>query len=261
MVEKNNEDIRQKLLKKLKSFEMMIGCTTEDLLTALAMEIGARLPQSPVNIDELAVKVAKLLPDANALSEKIRIAVESKMAGKLDEVMATVSKGMDQNKIDPQSIIAGVAALLQPQIVEAAKTAGEAVFQANSKALIENINKVMEQRFQELAAVESVTPSEVTTGTERAAAGVRPGGPSMAGTLLQMATTNPEGLKGLADTIKSIIEIFKPAAPAGGALNEFNKYMMFHDLMTKIEKRTATPDEIQKGVQSVFTGTPSPPTG
>ncbi len=254
MTSDRNEQLRANLLKKLKGLEMVLGCSAEDLLSVLALEIGARLPQQEnVNLDDLALKVVKLIPpvDINSISQKISIAIETKMAGKLDEVMSLMQKGLSEAKPNPEGIIQGVAAILQPGIAQAAQQAAEAVFTANAEALKKNIATALDTRLKELSA--AGTASQV----------VAPGNsgvPGMSGGLMQMAMSNPEGLKSLAEALKGIIDIFRPSQPAANAnVVEFNRLMSFHDLMTKIEKRVATPDEISRGVSQVFTGVQAAP--
>ncbi len=246
MTTENSDQLRKRLIGKLKGLELVIGCTTEELLTVLALEISARIPgQETVNVDDIVNKVVARLPDFKVMADKISVAIESHLAVKLDEVMTLVSKGLSQTSPDPQSIIQGVAAVLQPQIGAASRQAAEAVFNANKTALTEAINKTMDERFSQLTAA-------APAGGVMVQAGQPPSGPSMGSNLLAMATQNPEGLKGLAEAIKAIVEIFKPPVAQNAALNDFNKYMGFHDLMTKIEKRVATSDDIAQGIGKVF---------
>jgi hypothetical protein len=248
MTSDKNEQLRANLLKKLKGLEIVIGCSTEDLLTVLAMEMSARIPaQGEVNIDALAAKVAALIPLPDV--QKMTVAIETKVAMKLDEVMSLLNKGLSDSKPDPDSIIKGVAAILQPQIAQAAQSASEAVFAANSKAIMDNIKTVMDQRYKELAETAGGSNGEPNTNQETQMQ--KPPGGGMGG-IMQMAVTNPEGLKSIAESLKSIIEIFKPAPAGNPALNDFQKYMGFHDLMTKIEKRVATSEDITKGITEVF---------
>jgi len=247
------EQLRKRLLGKLKGMEMIIGCSTEELLQVLALEISARLPQSQpapaIDVDEIVNKVTARLPDFKVMSDKISVAIESHLAVKLDEVMGLVQQSMSAQGTppDPTSIIKGVAAVLQPQILEASKVAAETVFSANQKALLDEVNKAMESKFSQLQAT-APQPDPNAAG-----AGAPVGRPGMGSGLMQMALSNPEGLKGLAEALKAILDVFKPApAPASAALNDFSRFMNFHDLMTKIEKRTATSDDIAKGIGNVF---------
>jgi hypothetical protein len=248
MTTDNNEQLRKKLLGKLKGLEMVLGCTTEEFLQVLSMEIGARLPQpaGTGDIDEIANKVIARLPDFKAEIAKMSNVIEAHLAVKLDEVMSLISKGMGDNAPDSKSIIAGVAAVLEPKLAEASKAAAEQVFRANHDALMVDVGKAMEEKYNQLQA------QAPTQDPNAAGPGGRPG---MAGGLLQMAMTNPEGLKGLAEAVKAVIDVFKPPVAASAALNDFQRFMNFHDLMTKIEKRTASSDDIAQGIGKVFGAT------
>ncbi len=258
MSDEKTEKTRQELLEKLKGLEFALGCTAEELLSVLAIEIGARLPaQQPqqVDIEQLAILVAKQMPslDLKGMEQKIIVAIEAKVGVKLDEAMALMNRGLNEAKPNPESIIQGVAAILQPGIAQAAQQAAEAVFMANAKAIQESIKVAMDQRFKELT--ESAGAGTPATGMPTLPA-IPQGSGGMAGGLIQMAMSNPEGLKGLAEVIKAIMEILKPApVPVNAVLSDFNQKLAFHDLMTKIEKRQASTDDIAKGIAASFQGT------
>jgi len=182
-------------------------------------------------VDEIVKATIKKLPppvDEVALVEKIGAAVEAKIAIKLSEVLEAVKASSGESKPNTEGIIKGVAALLQPQIVEAAKQASEVVFAANSQALMNQI----QEKLQEAKT--------------KAEPGVSIGNMS-AGGLIQALLANSEG-------IAKLISVFRPPPPPEVKAAELlGMSLRLAEKIDRVRSGKAQIDELTEDIQKGLT--------
>ncbi|MDD4961008.1 MAG: hypothetical protein PHX07_02100 [Candidatus Marinimicrobia bacterium] len=212
----------------------------EEIKTEIVERIKPLLNQSPapaVDVKELASEV---LP---ALTEQIHTHInksvadtETRIGLKLAEALEAIQKQLttitaSKAGVDSNTIIQGVVQVLQPEIVKASQEAADAVFQVNAKSMMEAINAQLSARMEQAQSPRSP-----------------------AGGLLGGILNNPEIMSKLLDKV-----LGAPAAPQNAFMADFSRMMGFHDLMTKIEKRVATSEDIAKGFQNITSPNPQIP--
>ncbi len=253
-----NQDSQVQKLKKLAKMtgidiEAALAEVQEKTVQMAIDKISPLIKQpAPVNVDmdELTAKVVEALkPVINSHIETTVANSELRIAGKIAEVIEELQKKIDVIKItskpeDAQSIIQGVAATLQPVIVQESQRTVEAIFQANFKAMQSEIQRLMDEKLKSHQSQDA----DLTVQSQVGGVGL--------GSLFQVLM-NPEIL----NAIKGVVEVFKPAPAAAPAafMADFGRMMSFHDLMTKIEKRTATSDDITRGLSNIASPSPSIP--
>jgi hypothetical protein len=148
---------------KLNSLAKMAGVNIETAIEELKTEIVERIKPliqasgagAGPDLDTIVAKVIEKLPppqpqiDIAALSKQISLDVETKVAVKLAEAIDALSKSGTGGKIDTNAVIQGVATILQPTITDATNKAAEAVFQANSQALMAELYKQLDVRIEQ----------------------------------------------------------------------------------------------------------------
>ena len=215
---------------------------------ALAQAVIERIPaQVPADMDIVAGKVAEVLKPAlfsqlnNAVQEsELRIA--NKLAESIDSLQRFVVQEVEKAKvasdgkpIDTQAILAGVFELSKPVIVDACQKTSQAVMESNFQALQAEIYRVLEEKMKEMQPQQQAGS----------------GGGGIIGALLN----NPEVIGKFLDKILGTPAV----APQTAFVADFGRMMSFHDLMTKIEKRTATGEEITKGLANIASPNPAIP--
>lgn len=209
-------------IEKLKGKAKVLGLDVDALLEELVNKVVASLPPPPpVPLDEI--------------TEKVAVRVETSVAVKLAEVLDTLKQTTDGSKPDITTIVQGVASLLQPQIVQASKQAAEAVFEANAKVLLKQINDQLQAHVQ-------------AQGTETPGDGATPvaniGGMSLGG-LLQFAV-------GHAEEIAKLAEVFKPkASPDQKIAEALGSIFKWNKVLNQIKAGTGNEDEIAKSLANI----------
>ncbi len=255
-------DNKESQLKKLKNMAKLTGIDVEAALKEvqqqtvdMALEqikpLLSQAMQPEVDLNALAEKVVPALrSNITAYIDKAVADSEVRIASKLAEAIEHIDKKIETAKIsggtpqDAQAIIQGVAEMLKPVIAQESQKGAEAVLKANFQALQSEIYRVMDERLKQAptASPETVPSQEVMQS---------PGG-GLLGTLSQLLSS-PIGEK-------LIERLFPaPAAPQTAFMADFGRMMSFHDLMTKIEKRTATSEDITKGLANIASPAPTIP--
>ncbi len=166
----------KKALEKARKSKGLLGFDLEVVLNEFKQDILASIPV--VDADAIAARA----------TEKAIVHVSTQIAGKLEEAIAAINKST--GTVDTDSIAAGVARIMQPTIQDYVNK----VFQANAKALVDQVNARMEEKMTDLRS-------------EPAGAS---GGQQGRGFSLLDLLGNPEILQ----NIKGIIEVFRPPAPS-----------------------------------------------
>ncbi len=213
-----------KELNKIERLAKLAGqrLNTQAILEEIAEEVVKRLPPAPPSID----------PDT--LMEQVAVRVEARVGAKLGEVLESL-KTSSGEKVDTQAVITGVASLLQPQILQASKQAAEAVFEANAKVLLKQINDQLQAHVQ-------------AQGTETPGDGAAPvvglAGMSL-GNLLTFAL-------GHAEEIAKLAEVFKPKASADQKIAEaLGSIFKWNKVLNQIKAGTGNEDEIAKSLANI----------
>ena len=197
-------------LSQLMSLASTVGINGDKLLEELSQAIISRLP--PVEIDW------------QKLIGEVSTKVETKVAAKLAEVLEALKVSTDGSKPDNESIIKGVANLLQPQIIQAANQASEAAFAVNSQALIQQL----EERLKP-------PETEVTTRGQAISN-------MSAGSLLQALLAQSEN-------IAKIVQIFRPPpTPEIKAAELLSMSLRLADKIDKVKSGHAQIDELTKDI-------------
>ena len=198
-------------LSQLMNLASTVGINGDKLLKELSQAIISQLPP-PVEIDW-----QKIIGDVSTK-------VETKVAAKLAEVLEAVKISTDGSKPDNESIIQGVASLLQPQIIQAANQASEAAFAVNSQALIQQL----EERLK--------PPETEVTTREQSVSNMS------AGSLLQALLAQSEN-------IAKIVQIFRPQpTPEIKAAELLSMSLRLADKIDKVKSGHAQIDELTKDI-------------
>jgi len=196
-------------------------------LLGLAKNVGVDVDGEKL-LEELSLVMISRYPqiDEVALMEKIAIRVETRVATKLSDVLEAVKVSADGSKPDTESIIKGVANLLQPQIIEATRQASEAVFTANSQGLLRQLEEKLKQQ-----AVDVPTPEQ-------------PLGNMSAGGLIQALLANSDG-------IAKLIQAFRPPQSTDAKIAEQLGLMLrYHKILGSLEQGKGNIDEIESLISS-----------
>jgi len=177
--------------------------------------------------DELVSAVIQGLPppiDEVALIERVSATTEAKIAVKLAEVLEAVKASTDGNKPDTEGITKGVAALLQPQIAEAARQASEQVFAANSKAFFEQWEEKLKQQ-------------------------ANPGSGAVSG---QPQDNNMFNLISLADNLFDKYIKYKTVTqpPIGPGLEQLRAAMRLADIVNKLQRGEKSIEELGSAIEA-----------
>ena len=199
-------------LESLKEKAAMVGLDFDQIKNELVNEVISKLPR-PV--------------DEKALAEKISATVEARVAIKLSEVLEAVKANTEGNKPNTESITKGVASLLQPQIVEAAKQASEVVFEARSQVLLNQLQEKLQQ-------------AKPDAGTEQPVSNMSAGG------LIQALLANSEG-------IAKLIQAFRPQPqPTVVLADEISKLYRFNRIFDDMKKADVDADTFDKKIHEGF---------
>ena len=208
--------VEQSQLNKLLGLTQKVGIDGKKLLEELSQAVISRLPQ-PTEIDWQKV------------TEDVSLKVEARVGAKLSDVLEAVKASTDGSKPDTEGIIKGVAGLLQPQIVEAAKQASEAVFAANSQALMQQLEEKLKQRATGTA------PQEQTIGH------------TSVGGLIQLLLANSEG-------IARLVQAFRPPpTPEVRAAELLGMSLRLADKIDRVKSGKAQIDELTKDISDSLT--------
>ena len=203
---------------KLKSKAKVIGIDADALVEELTDEVVSRLPQPQVDMD--------------ALAQVLLLRLEGAIAAKLEEVIAAVQPNPGE-KVDGQALVQGVAKLLEPQIVEAAKKAADAVFEANRQALLKQIQEKLPQNPQ---------------ATEASPAGQNPGQGLSLREILNFTLSN-------ASDIAKLIEAVRPKqSPLQQLAFEVTRAFRLADIIAKAKDGKIGVEEIEKSIAALPSG-------
>ncbi len=212
-----------KELDKIKRLAKLGGkkIDAEALLAELAEEVGKRLPPPVPAID----------PDT--LMEQTAVRVEARVGAKLGEVLESL-KTKEGEKVDMKVIIDGVVAVLQPGIIKASKQAADAVFEANSKVLLKQINDQLQ--------AQQAQPGEAPSDGDTPVGAI----PKMSlGGLLQFAL-------GHAEEIAKLAEVFKPKASADKKIAEaLLPILKWHRVLNQLEAGKGSTETLEKSLADI----------
>jgi hypothetical protein len=255
-------------LKKLKNLAKITGVDVEAALKEVQqqtinmmldqvkplIEQSRQGPLPEVNMDVLTEKVVGILkPEIvkymgdtiakSANESELRIA--NKLSDSIDKLQQFVTQKVEEAKlkadgqpVDVNQIIMGVGNTLQPLIIQEVQKGCQAVMESSLKGLQAEIYRVMDEKAKETQA------QQLEQGQA-----VQSSGGGLLGALLSNETL----------LTKIIDKIFPAAAPQNAFMADFGRMMSFHDLMTKIEKRTATGEDITKGLANIASPSPAIP--
>jgi len=209
-----------KELDRIKKLAQGVGIDIDVVLGEIANEVARKLPKQPAEADW------------QKMVEDVSMKVEARVGAKLADVLQAVKASADGSKPDTEGIIKGVANLLQPQIVEAARQASETVFKANSQALFQQLEEKLKQGA-------GVTTSEQTIGN------------MSAGGLLQALLANSDG-------IAKLIAAFRPQSTDAKIAEQLTTVFKWHSLLSKLESGKANIDELQSNITQITAPKPQP---
>jgi hypothetical protein len=163
--------------------EQTVKMALDQILPLLKqVETKIQTPNVNVDMDQLTAKVVEALkPEIRGHIDKSVAESELRIATKIAEVIDEIQKKIEGIKVaggqplDQQAIISGVAATLQPIIIQESQKAVEAIFKANFQALQAEIYRQIDEKMK------SMQPA---VGTE-VAADQSQGGGGMIGNLVQ----------------------------------------------------------------------------
>lgn len=125
------------------------GLNIDGIVMELGEEVLKRLPPSP---------------DLNSLTESVKARVSAELGAKLGEVLEAVKNKGDGAAIDTEGIIKGVAGVLQPKLLETAKTVVEQAFVTNKEALLGELTQRLAEQFKQGSPQSGVGISGTTIG-------------------------------------------------------------------------------------------------
>lgn len=221
---------KKSTLESLKGKAAMIGLDIEEVAAELVDRVIQKLPPAPQPADEAP------------LIEKVSAAVEERIATKLAQVLEAVKASTDGSKPDTEGIIKGVATLLQPQIVEAAKQASEAVFASNSQALLKQLREELQQANPGVG--DNPGDGRVAPNT----------GQINIGSLLDLILKTDD--KGNL-VITQIINALRPQKSSDEKIAEtIGGIFKWHNLLTRLEKGQADVNTLQQSLTEITTKKP-----
>ncbi len=202
---------------KLRSQAKISGLDVDGLIGEIAEEVAKKLPVQPP-LDEII--------------EKASLATESRIAVKLTNVLEEIKASADGNKPDSEAIIKGVASLLQPQIVEAAKQAVQVAFQD-----------------PEIARQMAAQAKQIFENTARDAGVTTPAGQPIGnmtlGGLFQVLLGNVEGIAKLVQAVRPTHSTDEKIA------DTLQGIFKWHNLLTRLEKGQTDVNALEKGITEI----------